>query len=155
MLDAIREFFEQRVCEDAAGEKLSVDRLHLAAAALMVEVSRADHATDNRETDAVLEALRKQFGISGDDLDELVRLAGKEAREATDVFQFTSLVNDHFNPEQKSELVRAMWQVAYADGELHHYEEHLIRKVAELTYVPHSEFIRTKLLAGEEASARG
>ncbi len=154
MLDAIREFFEQRVCDDDVRGELPVDRLHLAAATLMIEVSRADHDTDASETATVLRALREQFGIGEQDLDEILRLAEREARDATDLYQFTRLVNDNFDPGRKSELIRAMWQVAYADGKLHHYEEHLIRKVAELTYVPHSEFIRTKLLAEEEAQAR-
>jgi uncharacterized tellurite resistance protein B-like protein len=38
-----------------------------------------------------------------------------------------------------------MWTVAYADGDLDKYEEHLIRQVAELTYVPHSDYIQCKL----------
>jgi len=37
-----------------------------------------------------------------------------------------------------------MWQVAFADDNLDRYEEHLIRKVAELTYVSHQDFIRLK-----------
>ena len=40
-----------------------------------------------------------------------------------------------------------MWAVAYADGNVDKYEEHLIRQVAELTYVPHSDYIQSKLAA--------
>jgi uncharacterized tellurite resistance protein B-like protein len=56
-------------------------------------------------------------------------------------------VNDHYSPGQKGELIAAMWQVAFADAELDKYEEHLIRRVAELIYVPHDEFIRSKVVA--------
>jgi uncharacterized tellurite resistance protein B-like protein len=40
-----------------------------------------------------------------------------------------------------------MWKVAYADGDLDKYEDNIIRKVADLLYIRHSDFVRTKLEA--------
>ena len=37
-----------------------------------------------------------------------------------------------------------MWEVAFADGKLDPFEEALIRKTAELLYVDHAQFIKTK-----------
>ena len=74
-------------------------------------------------------------------------MAESEVEESVSLHQFTRLVNDNYNPEQKLALIESMWKVAFADGELDKYEDYLIRKVADLIYVSHSEFIRCKLKA--------
>ena len=71
--------------------------------------------------------------------------------EAISLYEFTRVINDHYSAEQKLRLIDAMWSVAYADNDLDKYEEHLIRQVAELTYVPHSDYIQSKLSARETA----
>ena len=67
--------------------------------------------------------------------------------ESTSLYEFTRVINDNYTPQQKLQLISAMWVVAYADGNLDKYEEHLIRRVAELTYVAHEDYIRAKLRA--------
>ena len=67
--------------------------------------------------------------------------------ESTSLYEFTRVINDHCCAEEKVDLVGAMWAVAYADGDLDKYEEALIRQVAELTYVPHADYIKSKLAA--------
>ena len=78
---------------------------------------------------------------------ELVVAAENRVDEATSLYEFTRVINDHYGAAQKVQLIGAMWTVAYADGHLGKYEEHLIRQVAELTYVPHQDYIRSKLAA--------
>jgi len=123
---------------------------HLAAAALLIEVARADYGFDPREQVALTQALRRNFGLSHAEIDTLLALAEAEARASTSSYTFTRLVNDEYSDQEKSELLRAMWSVAFADGAVDKYEEHLIRKIAGLIYVPHQEFIRTRLQAAAE-----
>lgn len=122
-------------------------RLHQVAAALLIETARADFGEDASETATIRGALQKSPGLSRTEVDALLDAAAEEADAATSLFEFTRLVNDHFSPARKEQLIATMWQVAYADGELHKYEEALIRQVAELIYVPHAVFIRSKLAA--------
>jgi uncharacterized tellurite resistance protein B-like protein len=75
---------------------------------------------------------------------ELLEMAEAERVESTDYFQFTSLINGAYAPEQKIELVALLWRVAYANEALHSHEEYLVRKVADLLYVPHGAFIAAK-----------
>ncbi len=128
-------------------------RLALASAALLLEVCRADFQDDPREKQAVLNALQRQFPLSATELAELRALAEERVEHSVSLHEFTELVNGHYTPAQKGALIGAMWQVAYADGDLDKYEEYLIRKVADLIYVPHSEFIRQKLLQAPPHSA--
>ena len=77
--------------------------------------------------------------------DDLISSARNQQQDAHDYYALTRQINDHFTPEQKYELIQNMWKVAWADGELDRYEDSTIRKVAELLYVPHEQFIKAKL----------
>ncbi len=151
MLGGIRRFFEERCCfsERETPPEKADQALHLAAAALMLEMVRADHSADDKEYDAVVDTLQRLWNIPEQDLGRLVALAARQTHQATDLFEFTSAVNDHYTPQQKKSLIESLWEIAFADGQLHHFEEHLVRKIAELIYVPHSEFIQTKLAVQE------
>jgi len=117
----------------------------LAAAVLLIEIVRADHDTTPAELAAAKHAIN---GLLPDtDADALIKQAQQEASTANDLHRFTSAIHDSWSNDQKSGLLISLWRVAFADGELDKYEEHLIRRIAELLYVPHSEFIRTKLIA--------
>lgn len=126
--------------------------LKLTTAALLIEVSRADYDFDAVEKTRIVDTLRTTFNLNAVELDSLVKLAEDEVQQSTSLYQFTRLVNDFYDYDQKQALISAMWQVAYADGNLDRYEEHLIRKVSELIYVSHKDFIRLKLNASSVQS---
>jgi len=132
-----------------AGDSVPRDdhTLKLTTAALLIEVSKADFDMDPAEKASIIDTLRSTFELSAVELDSLIKLAEEEVQQSTSLYQFTRLVNDFYSYEQKLALISAMWQVAFADDNLDRYEEHLIRKVAELTYVTHQDFIRLKQTA--------
>lgn len=146
MFDSIKRFFDANLT--AATEGGSPARQEhaykLASAALLIEMTRADHDVKGIERDAVADAVRRAFELSSSESEELLALAEKEADQATSLFEFTRLINHHLDPEQKAHLVELLWHVALADGEIDKYEEHLVRKVADLIHVPHRAYIRAK-----------
>ena len=142
MIAALKALFELPQQED---EQQLQDRLHLAAAALLIETARADFTQDEAEQEAMKALLSQSLGLSIEKVHELMMAAGAQVDEATSLYEFTRVINDHYSAEQKLKLIGAMWAVAYADGDLDKYEEALIRQVAELTYVPHQDYIRSKL----------
>lgn len=143
LLNTIKQFFSAELALDNSDDPQH--SLQLACAALLIELARADFQQDDNEQQAIEGALLQCFDLSDGELSTLIELAEQENREATSLYQFTSLIKDHYTPEQRFELVTMLWQVAVADGNIDKYEEHFIRKVADLIYLPHSEFIRTKL----------
>jgi len=154
MLNAITSFFDNHFTSKHTDEKqLNHDQLHLASAALLIELSKADRAIDEEETASLVNILRQRFDLAEDDLAELMTLAQQEADEATSLYQFTSLMNDKFGYQEKVETILGMWEVAYADGRIDRYEEHLIRKVAELLHLSHKDFIKSKHVARDRAGA--
>lgn len=146
MFDSIKRFFDANLA--AAGEAASpAEQEHayqLASAALLIEMSRADHEVKGIERDAVARAVRRAFELDESETDELITLAEREADHATSLYEFTRLINRHFDDEQKQHFVELLWHVALADGEIDKYEEHLVRKVADLIHVPHLAYIRAK-----------
>ena len=150
MLASIKSLFQVKTvdaADDAAG---AARRLELAGAALLFEVLKADHDFDERELASIAEVMRARGG-EPEEIDELVELARRQSNESTSLYEFTSLINEHCDYREKCALVRNMWRIAWADAELSKYEDHLIRKVCELIYVSHSDFIRAKLAEKKHA----
>lgn len=151
MLNSIKSFFEEKLSKQDSDESSSnVSSTDLASAALLIEVINSDHELDDRETAEFLEVLQSSLDIPEEDLNEMVRLAEAQAHQATSLYEFTRLINDEYDYQQKLQLISNMWRIAFSDKELDKYEEHLIRKVSELIYVSHSDFIKAKLQVRDE-----
>lgn len=118
--------------------------LELACAALMFEVARADFAIEAAEQQAVCDLLTREFGLSVEELTRVTEEAADRVDAATCLFEFTRAVNELATVDQKRALLSMMWRVAMADNVLNRYEEHVIRKVADLLYLPHSDFMLAK-----------
>lgn len=144
MLNKITQFFEQHLQHEDESHELSFEQKQLAVAALLIEVGTADRILDDSELTTLRAILARKFNLSQERLDELSELAQSEQSDASSLHQFTRLINDSCNPAEKFSLVVSMWEVAYADGEIDKYEEALIRKVAELIYLPHTQFIKAR-----------
>lgn len=152
MIDQIRRFFDHYIQPSTDNEDVDRDHaMRCATAALMLEMTHmeAEHSAQLGR-DLVAALVREDFGLSPEEAEALLACAEAERRDATDYFQFTRLINDHFTAEEKVSLIEALWRVAYADQRLSSLEEHLVRKVAELIYVPHSAFIGAKHRAEAE-----
>ena len=149
MLDKIRDFFSSELSPQGDSGVLSERQRHIATAALLVEVATIDGDFGSREFDLLFNILQRQFELNGRELDEISQLAKQESEDATSLYQFTQLVNQHFSAIEKYGLIRDMWRIAYADGNIDKYEEYIIRKVADLIHVSHSAFIRAKRDARE------
>ena len=146
MIGALKALFEtDSRREDSEAQRQR--RIRLAAAALLIETARADFTQDAQEEQALEQLLSRALQLDTEEVHELVAAAQARVDESTSLYEFTRGINDHYSAQQKLQLIDAMWSVAYADGDLDKYEEHLIRQVAELTYVPHADYIRSKLAA--------
>ena len=136
-----------------AGTEATEHVLQLATAVMPVEVMRADASFHAGEREAVRAALRDKFALSADEAQRLAELAEVAARDATDLFSFTSRINERFDMPQKLRMVEHMWRVAYADGHLGDHERHVLWRVADLLHVPQGAYVHARLRAQQDASA--
>lgn len=152
MLRAVKKFFDDYLAPGSEPAKRDQEHAgRLACAALLIEVSKADHEIKDQELDAIVRALGSKFGLAPEEIKTLMKLADDEASQATSYHEFTSLINREFSYERKVHLVELLWSIAVADQEVEKYEEHLIRKIADLLYVSHTDFIAGKLRAQRKA----
>ncbi|MDG0969478.1 MAG: TerB family tellurite resistance protein [Porticoccaceae bacterium] len=144
MIDKIKNFFSKKELE-AESDLVSTEQL--ATAALLIEVMVIDGALNDDELQSISNTLIKMLDLTLAQVEELINLSRQEVTEATSLYQFTKEINEHFNQTKKLSLMTAMWQVAYADGYLDKHEESIIRRVADLLHIRHSEYIQCKLKA--------
>ena len=123
--------------------------LELASAALMIEVARSDFDLNNEEFLLIQSLLAQEFALAPEELKSLADSALDKTKNATCLFEFTTVINNHATSNQKLKIIIMLWEIAFSDSKLCKYEEALIRKLSDLLYVPHSEFIRARQLTSE------
>lgn len=138
--------------DEAPRQAYDEHTLQLAAAALLIEISRADNEVTAEECEAIQQAITSTYDLNVQEASELIELAEGAVDESVSFYDFTHRLNEALDYRQRIAIVRMLWQVACADGHIDRYEDYYIRKIADLLYVPHSEFIRTKLQVMEALS---
>jgi uncharacterized tellurite resistance protein B-like protein len=111
----------------------------MAAAALMVEVAARDGDFSAGERAIIERLLQAQFQLDAAAAKTMVDDVVSLHDNASDVFRFTSALNKRFSPEERLQIVELLWEVVYADGEAHHYETSLMRRLAGLLYLEDAE----------------
>ncbi|WP_119393976.1 tellurite resistance TerB family protein [Salinibius halmophilus] len=120
--------------------------VELATAALLCEVAHADREVTEAEHQALKLMLQKILGLTGMQAEDLYFEAMQAMNQSVSLYDFTGQLRQ-LTQDERFNLVAAMWEVANADGSIDPYEESIIRQVADLIHLPHSEFIRAKKLA--------
>jgi len=140
-----------RIVEWFTSENEIVESLdpNLATAVLLVEVSMSDNEWGPEEEIKIKELLSHQLKLSEDEQFEVLSAAKELVLESNDLYRFTNRMNETLDTEAKYNLLVLLWQVAFADGEIDRYEDHIIRKISELLYLHHSHFIKAKHQAQE------
>jgi uncharacterized tellurite resistance protein B-like protein len=137
MLKNLKQFFDQHILPAGREQGKSADHaVQVATAALLFEVMRMDGDLKEVERHAMMAAIQARFELTDEETTALTRLAEAEAKQATDYYQFTALINKHYTAAQKQQVVEHLWQVAAADHEIDRFERTLVHKVADLLHVP-------------------
>jgi uncharacterized tellurite resistance protein B-like protein len=153
MLKTLKDLFDSLLPPTPEADPQATEHaLQLATAVMLVEVMRADSSFHPGEREAVLDALRDKFALSADEAQRLEELAQTTAKNATDLFSFTSRINESFEMPQKLRMVEHMWRVAYADGHLSAHERHVLWRIADLLHVPQGAYVHARLRAEPPAA---
>ncbi len=148
MFKSISNFVQEKIRK----ENDEVDEthiMHLASAALLLEVSLADFNIQEEELESIANSLTKRFNFSTQEVENLIEMAKQEQEKHVSIHPFVKIINDGCSADEKKLLLEDLWRVAYADDKLDKYEEYQLRKIADLLYIPHSVFIQTKLKVTE------
>jgi len=96
--------------------------------------------------------LRELFDLNAERLAQIVEQTRKNHEHSVGVYEFTRAINEQLDEQGKFEIMIALWQIALVDKQVDRFEEHMIRRIAELLYVPHGRFIEAKLTARNQLS---
>ena len=146
MLKALQNFFQN----NTAAEQASLDKADgmtddaFLSLVLMTEISLADGKLSDEERQHLLHELEHEYDIKDEQAENAIEKAVKAVKEAASLYEFTAQLKA-LSYEKRVELLESLWVVAYADGELDPYEESMLRKLADLLYISHADYIRTKL----------
>ena len=101
----------------------------------------ADGVRDKAEVEQLRPLLAEMFELDEDELDDVVRAGERAGHEAVDLYGFTSVINRHLDHAAKLELISIMWEMVFADGELHELEDNVVWRIAELLHVERDQRI--------------
>jgi uncharacterized tellurite resistance protein B-like protein len=132
MLDALRNFLDEISGAPSRPRPLEAADHLLAAAALLVHLASIDGAFDAGERTLLQSLVETRFGLSATDARTLIASAAESEREAVDLYRFTSVLKRMLDEEGRHAVIGMLWEMAYADGEVHEFEENVIWRVAEL-----------------------
>lgn len=144
MIRSLRDFLRQALIPGEDEQTQRAHTLEMCAAVLMLEIALADSGVDAREQDTIIAVIRKHFHLDITEAEALIALAAEQVRDASSLHEFTRVVNAELTREEKSTVIELLWRVAAADNVIHKYEEYFIRKIADLLYVSHKDYIRAK-----------
>lgn len=119
-------------------------QIRLATAVLLAEMSRADFEEQPEESVVIEALLRERFNLSTPESEALAEAARSEADRAVSLHEYTRTLNDELSDADKQRVIEMLWEVALSADLLDKHEDYLMRKLAELLYVPHGELIRLK-----------
>ena len=152
MLDALRDLF-RRMSGPEEARHFSEDDSRLALAALLFHAMAIDGVVSPAERKKLEDLLGQKFALSGRDLQTLIEDAIAAEHEAVDLYRFTSVLKRQMDEEQRIRVVESLWEIAYADGKSHEFEENLVWRVAELLAVNPRDRIARKRAVAENKSA--
>ncbi|WP_286220143.1 TerB family tellurite resistance protein [Marinobacter apostichopi] len=141
MLDQLKKLF---AAPESENQEPDNHQLAVAATALMVQLSRADHNEDERELQAIVDCAVKAHQVTRDEAEAILQDALDHADDATSMYEFTGQINEHLDQNAKQSLLESIWRVAFADGRIDKYEEHLIRRMADLLHLNHREYMQAR-----------
>jgi uncharacterized tellurite resistance protein B-like protein len=125
--------------------------LRLGIACLIHEAGRVDFDDDAREHPAAIDALKQMFGLETHEAEALLEEAHRKAQQLSSYYSIVSAIKRDLSPEQRVLLIEVLWRVAYADKALHAYEDHFVRKIAHLLYVPNTQTMLARSRARADA----
>ncbi|KAA1174848.1 TerB family tellurite resistance protein [Marinobacter salinexigens] len=141
MIERLKQLFSAPAPERKAPD---ARQLAIASTSLMVQLARVDSNQDDRELQTIVDCAVKANQVTREEAEEILKDALDHADDATSMYEFTGQINESLDQDAKQILLENIWRVAFADGRIDKYEEHLIRRMADLLHLNHREYMQAR-----------
>ena len=145
MFEKLKDLFTQTTSHETRHEENEEQQVAMAAAMLLLEVAWADHDITQEELDSIRSSLSNLYSIDADQVTSIVDRARTTHEESAGMHPFTRALNEQLSYEERVRLLEHLWRLVSFKASNFHYEEHVVRKVSDLLYLRHSDFIKAKL----------
>jgi len=125
-------------------------KLEVASAALFIEIAKADGDFSDDERKRIIDLMKDEFDLDEECVNELLELSEKKVQQSVSVYEFTSIINEGFNQQEKLELLKNLWRIVYVDGKLDSHEDQLIKIIGTTMNIEHKDIIGAKLFVKQE-----
>ncbi|HMK90542.1 MAG TPA: TerB family tellurite resistance protein [Methylocystis sp.] len=132
MFESLRSFLTGLSGEASAPTNFEANDFRLAAVALLVHIAEVDGDFDPGERSRLQAIVEARFGLGGAQARELIRLAAESEHDAVDLQRFTSVLKRKLSEAERRQVVAMLWEMASADGEIHEFEENVVKRIADL-----------------------
>ncbi len=146
MIDLVKRFFGKTMGSDQADQDKDTSHdIRMATCALLLEIANIDGEFSESERKSILAILKKDYQLSDEYAEQLVKVSKEELQGSVDLWRFTNLINQNYSIEEKIRIIEMVWEIAYTDGKLDKYEDYLTHKLARLLHLTHKQLIEAKL----------
>ena len=118
--------------------------LKLIALCLAFEVANADNDIDARERDLILEKIKESIDLSVLNEKEIFEVIQEESQKRVSFYEIINDINKNLDRKEKIDILKMLWEIAYADKVLDVDEERIIRRSAEMLGIKPSIVLQTK-----------
>ena len=125
-------------------DNLDIHQLQLATCILLIEVSKSDDDYDKAEQEKIISLIKEKFSLTDDEIEEVFSVSNNHHNKMISLFEWTDIINKECSYDQKLVIIGFMWDIAFIDSKIDKYEDYTIRKVCDLIYVKHKDFINLK-----------
>jgi len=123
----------------------SEKKLQLATCALFLEVAQADDNFDQDERKKIISVMEEMFDLSEEETKELIKQSDEIVKMSVSLYEFTDVINHHFDKSEKYEIVKNLWRLILVDEKINKYEEHFVRTINHNFHLEHQDMIAAKM----------
>ena len=131
----IKKFFGEKSSNKESQDELNSSVIEEAVVVLLLRAANIDGKKDEQEIEAIKRLIIQQFNYDEEKADILITSASKKEESSADLFEWSKIINDHYDLDSKKIVFSMMCEIICADGLIDPFESNLIRRLSGLLYI--------------------
>ena len=131
----IKKFFGEKSSNKESQDELNSSVIEEAVVVLLLRAANIDGKKDEQEIEAIKRLIIQQFDYDEEKADMLITSASEKEESSADLFEWSKIINDHYDLDSKKIVFSMMCEIICADGLIDPFESNLIRRLSGLLYI--------------------
>ena len=136
--------FKKKIISEKIDTKERRFEINLIGSVLAYEVARSDGAVSEDELSNLIREIDKISINVKKNSKEIFELIKTHSNDSVSFYEFVEDINNNFSKDEKLDLIKYLWDIAYADNILDVNEERLIRRISDLIHIKDIEVLKLK-----------